>query len=225
MKLHSHQHPCSFVVVSCFTPEYAEVYRSRLGLSLDRLETWGQPVPSLVFEAESRGSWVKNCLLKPEALLAARRLTDRPLLWVDADAEIRDLDLGFPLLRNYRAAKPDLDFAAYMPALAKSDDHDPRVNSSLMSGTLLFENTERSRRLLQDWLAAADAVRVRGSSGLDAYDQEVLWGVVKDHLANRGLVVQNWHPSWVKVHDFFPAISRPIVDHFQASREMKDRLA
>ncbi len=218
--------PCPFVVVSCYTPEYRGVFDRYLGNSLARVAGWGEPLYadcSMVFEVPSTGHWLTNCLLKPTVIAKARELTDKPIVWVDADATIPDIDAVNVALRKQTDAGP-FDFAAYAPGIAKSNDHDSRVNSNLMSGTLVFMPTERGDHLLEDWKNAARLYARAQARGLDAYDQEVLFRTLQRHRADCGLVFRNLNPCWVKVHDYFPTVTHPLVVHHQASRTMKDAI-
>lgn len=222
MKLRQYaaSNPCPFVIVSCYTPAYLPIYTRHLGKSLGKDVDPLYDDCSMVFEVASTGSWIENCLLKPEVIALARQLTSKPIIWVDADAEIPDIDaLGTALRGQINAGQ--FDFAAYAPGIAKSDDHDSRVNSNLMSGTLIFMPTPRANSLLLDWLQACNRMRDGGTLGPAHYDQEILFAVLKKSVAD-GLVFRNLNPTWVKVHDFFPTITHPLVEHFQASRTMKD---
>lgn len=215
---HLNRHPCPFVIVSGFTPSYADVYHRHLGASLDRIDDTADPAfhnAHLVFEYPSRGLWEANCLIKPELLCLARRLTNRPLLWLDADATIPDIDELVEAF--YKQQAEPFDVAAYAPGIAKSDDHDPRVNSSLLSGTMLWMPTRQADRLLADWLATSqDILAARNAAG--RYDQEVLFQAVQQHRTDAALRFRNLHPCWVKIDDFFPTVTRPLVVHHQASR-------
>lgn len=215
--------PCPFVVVSYYTPEYEPVFRERLGRSLSDIEEWGSAFPSIVLTAPSTKSWLRNCLYKSEAIDTAMRLTSKHVLWVDADAMIPK---QVPLLDAFRALsirRPNLDFAAYMPGIEKSVDHDQNAHSSLLSGTMVFMQTPRCRFLVRNWRdECMRLVREGRSDGLDAYDQQVLWMEVQRLRADAGLVVENLHPRWVKIHDMFPRVSDPLIVHYQASRSMKD---
>lgn len=218
---HLNRHPCPFVIVSGFTPSYADVYRQHLGASLERIDTTADPAfqdAHLVFEYRSQGSWEANCLLKPELLLLARRLTNKPLLWLDADATIPDIHALVEAFHKQQAEP--FDVAAYAPGIAKSDDHDARVNSSLLSGTMLWMPTPAANELLGAWALEAGQLVAEQRTGLSAYDQEVLYHKLRLRM-DRGLRFRNLNPCWVKIADYFPTVTHPLVVHHQASRTKK----
>jgi hypothetical protein len=72
------------LIVSYYTPGTAyEDHAMILKASADR-----QGLDSLIEPRERKSSWVENCAQKALFVRDVRRATDRPIMWVDADARI-----------------------------------------------------------------------------------------------------------------------------------------
>lgn len=105
------------------TPYEGEIERLRRSCGQHGLQLYVEAVAST-------GSWVRNCALKGPFVRRCLERFRRPLLWLDADAEVtRDPEL----FRD-----PDFEFAAYRPR-------------HLCSGTLYFASTASAVRLADNW--------------------------------------------------------------------------
>lgn len=78
----------------------------------------------------SKGSWVQNCAQKGPFVAECLRKFRRPILWLDADAEVVRYPGLFETL--------ECDFAAYMPR-------------HLLSGTLFFDYNDIALELTAAW--------------------------------------------------------------------------
>ncbi len=155
---------------------------------------------------ESRGSWVKNCAIKPEILLAERahdgnrdlwsRTTLRPVVWLDADARVRSYPELFDGL--------ECDVAFHRKA-----GRDPR--GELLSGTLYFGATENAGRLLELW-------RRECAANPGVTDQRVLDECVLDM---RGLEIVKLPATYCQIFDLMKDAGTPVIEHMQASRRLR----
>lgn len=213
-------------VISFFTPSY-KPYAERLEKSLREVEpdrlVYICPVPS-------QGDWVSNCAYKPEFIRREIRelcidLTYPGVIWLDADAEVKG-----PLGHLDALVRDGVDFAAMFPV----KDQYPRVNSRLLSGTMVF--SRNAIGLVNDWLT----VQNRFHTSLDQdtllatlchWDRSVSMRKQLQTLSprqypleiNLGLTstgqlhIHDMLPEFVCIPDLMPNVS-PIVVHHQASR-------
>jgi len=142
----------------------------------------------------SKGSWVQNCAHKGPFIEECLVRFRRPILWLDADAEI----VQFPQLFK----TIDCDIAAYMPR-------------HLLSGTLYFAYNDASLKLAKSWSSKC-------RSDPNAWDQKhlesSLWGM------ERQIVFQNLPQGYCKITDKRWARHSErdeFVIHHQASRRFK----
>ncbi len=153
-------------------------------------------------------SWAGVCALKAGHVADCLRRFDKPVMWLDADAEIVGDVSKIPWLLG------DADLAVYAPGLPEAPSRFPRVNSNLLSGTMIWAQTERAHLLASAWRANADRTR---------YDQETLFDLIQ-HRAVRDLKVAQLDPRYVCVPDLMPGVE-PVVLHRQASRTQTARVA
>jgi len=190
--LRAHHTPPTVISFYTVDTPYAELAK-RLQASCEQLG-----LPNRIEGIPSHGSWEFNCAFKPRFILAKWRELKTPILWVDADAVVR----RFPAL----LAGVDADFAIH------------KVERwQFASGTVFFNQTENALRLLEDWVRHCDA-----KPGL--WDQEHLdaaWEEVADRFPLKTL----WLPqSYTRIFDraVLPGEDPlPVIEHFQASRELK----
>ena len=181
------------LVISFYTAATAyEQEAQRLRRSCDR---FGLP---LHLEAlASTGRWVSNCALKGPFVLRCLERFQRPVLWLDADAEV----VAYPVLFE-RAA---FEFAAYMPG-------------AMLSGTLYFAWTAPALALATDW-----AQRCRRRPRV--WDQRLLQEAYEAH--RQRLVFRPLPQGYCRIFDrpWREAERRPYVVHHQASRRLKRSVA
>jgi hypothetical protein len=150
-----------------------------------------RPVPNL-------GDWARNCGMKPAFI--RDRMQDypgRPVVWLDADARVRQVPELFATL--------DCDFAAHW-----------RYGVELLSGTLYFGPTRAARRLCEAWAEAQmRAPRV--------WDQKVLQRVIESGAPPARL--ERLPAAYTAIFDarMCPDDEQVIV-HTQASRRLKQCL-
>lgn len=192
----------NYVVVSGYTPPYRDRVR-KLIESLDRL-----CVPEScrrIVQYEHRGSWERNCAHKPSIVIDALRETQKPVLWVDADATV---ELPPVLIDDFIARGVDYSFRV------KENDHP--FNKAL-SGTVFINNTAQGVLLAAMW-------REYCNNRPTDWDQVSLWHA-HDHI--RAVAPTS---KFEPLHDAYCAIfdelhgseHHPrVIVHHQASRTLK----
>jgi len=175
-------------------PLYADE-AARMMVSADRL---GLRVDISVIP--DAGGWLANVRMKPRVLLDARRRLSGPMLYVDVDAIFHvdpwdRLDL----------VETDVAFATYR------DGH-------VRSGTVYVADTAGGRRFLLDW-----AMRLEADPA--AWDQHPLDAILRDYRdGGCDYSISLLPVSLCHVFDRQNASDPPmppIIEHLQASRELK----
>ena len=142
---------------------------------------------------ETRGKWVLNAGIKPEFIWEMLHKFDERLLYIDADAIIRE----YPIL----AEEIDCDIAAHIMA-----------GGSLLSGTVIFDNNDRVKSLVNEWVA-----RTRKDPGI--WDQKTLHETIVHHGPRLGINFKELPQEYTKIFD--KPWGEPIIEHFQASRKLR----
>lgn len=150
------------------------------------------PMPNL-------GHWGRNCCMKPGFIRDSLKLSGKPVLWVDADAEV----LLPPLLDFLRTS---YDFAAHW-----------RDGRELLSGTTWWNYTPAAIRLLDMWEDECDkAPRIWDQKHLQ-YSIEMVPGIRTAELPIEFTWIEDlFRPNHPKV--------TPIITHHQASRRLKHKV-
>ena len=173
--------------ISLFTTAYSEHAQGLLA-SLDAFD-----LPSDVRYEPSGGSWIANVNRKAGFILEQmRRHPGRPLVWLDADARVRQYPELFEQL--------SCDFAAHW-----------RYGVELLSGTLYFAPTTAARLLCEEWHRQC-------TLHPDRWDQITLDHVVTAGI--EGLRVEKLPASYTCIFDD-PKMGPPVVEHLQASRQLR----
>jgi hypothetical protein len=185
-------------------------YKDHADRLLSSLRTYWIEHLVLRSEYDPRG-WEYNCSRKPSVILRAMNLIPyRPLLWLDADAEIVRtpswMESPEGILMDTAA-----DIACLRPEPGVTW---PRVNSALLSGTLGFNPKDGSRKIVARWEVAC---RLDPS----ALDQDTLLGVLN------GTAHVSWglDPRYVCIPDLMPDVEDPYIVHHQASRKAECRFS
>ena len=143
----------------------------------------------------NRSRWEFNCGIKPEFLKHCLDTYDKTIVYVDVDALIyRPLDLA----ENFQH-----DLAVHY-----------RAGLEVLSGTLIFGNTDGAKNIVNDWIIAQRANPKK-------WDQHVLQGVI----TNSKYDIVSLPANYIKIFDMMPYAEEPIyIEHFQASRKYKRKL-
>lgn len=171
--------------VSYYTPDYKQ-HADRLIASLAR---YGLDYD--VSEVPSRGKWVENCAYKPRHILAMReKYPDRPLIWIDADAEMKQEPKIFSQMNG-----ADVAYC--------------KLGDEVVSGTMYFAATPEATALLTAWAEACDARQ-------SEWDQVVFADVLREWSGKPAVLPQEYyrvfdHPGQTTI--------APVIQHYQASRD------
>jgi len=147
----------------------------------------------------NRGSWERNCGIKPEFILEMlNKYKGQTLVYIDADAVVQR-----PILL---AEEFNADFAVHY-----------KGGRELLSGTLIMRSTQRVRDLIERW---------RGYQELNPlmFDQKTLSMVIKESQWH-DLKIIKLPSAYVKIFDAKDMDPNPIIEHFQASRRFKAQVA
>lgn len=167
-----------------------------------------QDVPLAIYPVKNTGSWRRNLDAKSASILQA--MTGHPgkdIVFLDADAIIRHR----PALFDYLSTAQEWDLAAHYYQASRLIP-----GGELLSGTLWIANTDAGRRIVTAWDKLA-----RGRP--DLRHQRCLQIVLEQDQAAR---VYNLPASYTRIFDA-PGMRgvQPVIEHFQASRRLRNRLA
>lgn len=191
------------LVVSFYTRDTPyEAEAARLRASCDALG-----LPHRIVPVDPTGSWERNCALKASIIHDAWRTAGSPVLWVDADAVVQrppDLLTHLPSIPTHPA-----DFAVFLHAGWRT-----------LSGTLWFNQTDRSAGLLDRWRHACAA-----RPGV--WDQLLLDLAWEDTTLETDLATA-WLPArYCRIAglDTDAEVDAAIITHGQASRTLKGEVS
>lgn len=142
----------------------------------------------------NQGSWLANCAYKAEFLEAVRDELDGPIVWLDADAEVKQYPVAFDVLSG------SADVAVHY-----------KDGKELLSGTVWLDDSRGARRLLAAWTE-----RCRRKP--DVWDQKHLQdavGVVS------GLSLHRLPAPYCLIYDSMAKYGPAVIEHHQASRRLK----
>lgn len=142
---------------------------------------------------ESRGSWVRNCAIKPEFIYETMvRFRDYNIVYVDADAKIQ----------QYPSLFDDLtcDLAVHY-----------RNGRELLSGTIFVQNTPKMQEFLRYWIS------LQGTRPRE-WDQRVLQHCIERYSGQMKLNVLNLPANYTQIYDLMAHCGKPVIEHYQASR-------
>lgn len=181
------KHPpeTSLLAVSFYTPEYSEIVPRLIASCAEH----GQELH--VEQLPTMRDWARNCGMKATFL---RRAIDanpgRPLVWLDADAEV--------LAPIGQMKHIDCDIAVRF----RRDRHG---NQELLSGTILIQPTDLAQRLVNRWQYFQQQMPCD-------WDQQVLQRALPESVAN----VHPLDPIYCAIVD--ERIEGARIVHHQASR-------
>jgi len=182
------------VVVSYYTPGY-EACAGRLRDSLLR-----HSIPMDIQAIPDAGSWESNCGRKPAFLLEMLNKHRRPVVWVDADAEVK-APLEIP--------KHILSGADISTRIRIRRGH---KNGEVLSGTVFVNDTHRARLILNAWIREMEA-------NPSQWDQKALAEAMRTRKGEfRFLKMAR---RYCYIFDEPGNEPRPVVVHYQKSREWR----
>jgi pyruvate-formate lyase-activating enzyme len=191
-----------FDVIGYYTRNtgYEELAK-RLQASLDLFN-----IEHHIIGVRNLGSWQRNTQFKPEFIKWQLRSRRRPVLYVDVDAVLH----RYPS-QIHNLIADSVDFAVHY---FKHNAGMPQ--GQLASGTLFFNYTEAAFELLDAWID-------RCAQNPDMLDQLVL----QELLDGRTMIdtertrMRVLPESYCKIFDLTPGCPRPVIEHHQASRTLR----
>lgn len=175
------------IVVSYFTPRYAEDAKG-LVRTLDDFNLRHD-----IHAVDDLGGWQRNTQYK--AAFMRRMLdehSDEDVLWLDADARVRQRPVLFDVLGT--------DIAVHY-----------RDGRELLSGTLWMRPNETTRALCDLWIQ-------RCSENSGEWDQRALQWAIEQSPELR---VHRLPPTYTMIFDTMAHHGPPVIEHMQASRRLK----
>jgi len=194
-----------YVIVSYYTINTPyEQEAEKLKRSLDKLK-----VPYDIVGVENLGSWQANTRFKAKFMSQMLdKHIGKSIVWVDSDAVIH----SYPyLFDNY-----SYDIAV------RWQDFRWRKNECL-SGTIYMSNTAMMRELCKIW----EGENVAEGPNAKTFEQWNLGKAIED-MRNKGLIKDgNLPPEYTMIFDSMREMYTtvdPVIEHFQASRKLKNRV-
>ena len=155
------------------------------------------------------GNWQANTRFKAKFMLdMLTKYPDKRLLYVDSDAIFHSLP---KLFINYNA-----DIAV------RFQDFSYRKNECL-SGTIYMENNLKTRKLCELWASKNTAEGPQAKT----FEQWNLGTVIDEMAKSDNLVCKNLPPEYTFIFDSMRKLypnAVPVIEHFQASRRLKNKL-
>jgi hypothetical protein len=190
-------HGRPFLIVSYYTVNTGyekEIDHLRASCQAFQLDYFFEGIKSL-------GSWQLNIHYKPAFLLAALTRFEKPIVWIDSDAVIKQ----YPALFESLAKRDNIDLAVHYFR-----------DRELLTGTLYIPFSTAAIGLLQAW---------RGYDGSRLKDKEQR--TLQDLLASRpGYRVVKLPPEYTKIFDLMRNNGGPaVIEHHQASRKFRRQVS
>lgn len=160
-------------------------------------EKWG--LEYRIEGVEPFGKWHEHTCYKPVYILQKMRELKRPVVWIDADAEI--------------VRKPVFEFDCDI-AVRVCDRYPPGHPCYLYAGTIYLDYNRHTVRFVEEW---AGECRRAMEKGRFTVDQQVLGEV----LLKGPIRLERLQAGYVAVFDEKMPESERVIVHYQASRLYK----
>lgn len=177
-------------VVCCFYT-HKSCYEAKADLVKSDCQNLG--LDSYFVGYPDRGSWVRNCALKPWFIKHCLEFhKNKNILYVDADARIRK----YPKL--VETFKDDIGIH-YLK------------NKELLSGTIILNNNLKTRDVINRWFKLQEKMP-------NEWDQRVFQQVLDKATDVTVAVIPG---SYCQIFDTMAILGEPVIEHFQASRQFR----
>lgn len=187
-----------WIVTAYYTPKYQK-HANRLVESLERFN-----IPNDVCLVSDLGDWYKNTQFKPVFLQQMlEKHAPKSIVYVDVDAEF----LSYP---SYFDELDLLDINIAVHILDHSKYRRKGIPSEMLSGTIFLKNTEEVRIITNEW-------RKELSKDSQLWDQRALAMVLRQHKYH--LLPE----QYIVIFDYMSSVQNPVIKHYQASREFRNR--
>ncbi len=177
----------SFKVVSFYTKDKIyEKAAANLKASLDKLH-----MDYEIVAKEKKSTWEENCAQKSNFIYDMWLASNKPIVWIDADATVKE----YPILFDYMSQ----DFAIHK-----------HQRWAFLSGTLFFNKTSTAEELLKTWCQLTSI----NPKILDQTSLDFAWQDIRKRMG----INTFWLPSsYTKIFD--KASEHSVIEHHQASRD------
>lgn len=177
--------------ISSFTADtpYEEEVKN-LKASLDKFG-----LPYEILGMRNKGSWVKNTQMKPLVIKTAMDKHNRDVVWLDADAVVKE----DPVL--FKTLKCDVAF------------HYLKEWNEKMTGTMYFKNSTSSREILNKWISLNNTNNEPDAKNFQS---------IMDADGN-SVKVYDLPKEYINIEDNpYLICEKPVITHYQASRRFKN---
>lgn len=185
----------NFRIVSYYTRNTS--YELEAKKLIESLEKLGLPYEIEVID--TLGSWQKNTQYKAIFIRKMMDKHDGNLVYLDADCVVRRYPELFDTLDN-----KGIDFAVHY-----------YKGEQLASGTMYFANCPFVAAFVDSWIEL-------NKQNPDTLDQQTLQNLLKNGWKNLQVLVLP--PEYCKIFDLMVDIKDPVIEHFQASRRLKEEV-
>jgi len=202
-----------FKVVSFYTVETG--YEKEIKKLKTSIEKFGYEY--YIEGIKNQGSWDANTKYKSQLLLNSMdKNSDTELfMYVDADGiiqrEIPLEDITGDISVHYKIRGRNGKWHKKKP--------------TMLSGTIFYKNNNIVKKLFQIWdkQNRRTVVKVKGAYVPHICDQRNLQNTIKNNKSPE-LKIQKLGPEYCKIFDIMAFCKDPIIEHFQASRVLKDKV-
>lgn len=151
-------------------------------------------IPHKLVPIASEGAWELNCAVKAKFIQQEWELSNVPIVWIDADATVEEDPVLFSQL--------DCDIAFHK-----------WEGWEASSGTIYLAKSDLTKQLIDQWVLRCEADPV-------TWDQVSLHSAWCDISSVAPLRTAWLPPEYYAIFDA-QGISRPVIKHWQASRQAK----
>jgi len=202
-----------FKVVSFYTVKTG--YETEIKKLIKTIEKFGYE--SYIEGIENQGSWDANTKYKSQLLLNSMEKHPETefFMYVDADALIqREIPLNEivgDLALHYKIRGRDGKWHKKKP--------------TMLSGTIFYKNNDKVKQLFKIWHKENKRTKImtKGVYVWKICDQRNLQNAIEKHKISK-LEIQKLGPEYCKIFDIMAFCKDPIIEHFQASRVLKDKV-
>ena len=166
-------------------------------------------LPNHIFSFPPTGTWRGNLNYKSECIRTAMDLyPNLDIVFVDADAIIRQYPVLFDALSKERTYDISAHFFRYRPESGDADE--------LLSGTLWIQNGPMGRKIVEAW-------HKTGLAQPKVRHQMCLKLAIEELKAQGERVRVFRHPfAYTAIFDYpLARLIKPVIEHFQASRKYR----
>lgn len=167
-------------------------------------------IPYYFFSKRPLGNWRANLNYKSAVILEAfEKFPQKDIVFIDADGIVKQ----YPELFDFLSANRTHDIAVHYHHYKQS-----LPGGSLLSGTLWLRNCDKTKRLVERWNKI-------GQDNLDIRHQHCLNIAIREFEdIAEPMQVFKLPKEYAQIFDNFQNRSKPVIEHFQASRRLRRKV-